>query len=83
MPLGKGLDDVNLLDSAADMMNQNVVSRCQSLIINEKQHLIKMIKGERCTVFLMKVHAPSGLGKVEEKQQFQIIVKKDLLHPES
>ena len=36
------------------------------------------------TVFLMKVHAPSGLSsKVEEKQQFQIIVKKDLQDPES
>ena len=36
------------------------------------------------TVFLMEVHAPSGLSsKVEEKQQFQIIVKKDLRDPES
>ena len=41
-----------------------------------------MIKGERYIVFLMKVHAPSGMSKVEEKQQFQIIVKKDLQDPE-
>ena len=33
-------------------------------------------------VFLMKVHVLSGLSKVEEKQQFQIIVKKDLQDPE-
>ena len=57
MSLGEGLDDVNLLDSAADKINQNIV-------------------------FLMKVHVPSGLSKVEEKQQFQIIVKKDLQDPE-
>ena len=37
-----------------------------------------MIKGESYIVFLMKVHALSGLSKVEEKQQFQIIVKKAL-----
>ena len=30
------------------------------------------IKGERYIVFLMKVYVPSGLSKVEEKQQFQI-----------
>ena len=42
-----------------------------------------MIKGERYIVFLMKVHAQSGLSKVEEKQQCQIIVKKDLQDPEN
>ena len=29
-------------------------------------------------MFLMKVYDPSGLSEVEEKQQFQTIVKKDL-----
>ena len=37
---GKGLDDVNLLDSTADEVNQNVISRCQSMMINKEQHLI-------------------------------------------
>ena len=40
------------------------------------------IKGERYIVFLMKVYAPSGLSKVEEKHQFQRIIKKDLKDPE-
>ena len=40
MSLGEGLDDVNLLDSAADKMNQNVKPRYQSMIINDEQHLI-------------------------------------------
>ena len=35
--LGKGFDDVNLLDSVADKMNQNVISKCQSMIINEEE----------------------------------------------
>ena len=41
----KGLDDANLLDLGADKMNQNVISRCQSMIINEKQHLINDDQG--------------------------------------
>ena len=41
-----------------------------------------MIKGERYIVFLMKVHPPSGLSKIEEKQQFQIIINKDLQDPD-
>ena len=45
MSFGKGLDDVNLLDSAADKMNQNAISRCQSMMINEKQHLINQDQG--------------------------------------
>ena len=45
MSLGKGLDDVNLLDSAADKMNQNVISRCQSMMINEDQHQINDDEG--------------------------------------
>ena len=65
MSFRKGLDDANLPDLGADKMNQNVISRCQSMIINEKQHLINDDKGERFIVFLMKVHAPSGLSKVE------------------
>ena len=40
MSLGEGLDDVNLLDSATDKMNQNVMSRCNSMMINEEQQLI-------------------------------------------
>ena len=32
-----------------------------------------MIKGDRYIVFLMKVHAQSGLSKVEEKLQCQIL----------
>ena len=40
MSLGEGLDDVNLLDSAADKMNQNVKPRYQSMTINDEQHLI-------------------------------------------
>ena len=40
MSLGDGLDDVNILDSAADKVNQNVISRYQSMMINEEQHLI-------------------------------------------
>ena len=65
MSFRKGLDDANLLDLGADKMYQNVISRCQSMIINEKQHLINDDKGERFIAFLMKVHAPSGLSKVE------------------
>ena len=45
MSLGKRLDYVNLLDSAADKMNQNVISRCQSMMINEEQHLINDNEG--------------------------------------
>ena len=41
-----------------------------------------MTKGERYIVFLMNVHAPSGLSKVEEKQQFQTIINKDLQDPD-
>ena len=37
-----------------------------------------MTKGGKYIVFLMKVYDPSGLSEVEEKQQFQTIVKKDL-----
>ena len=40
MSRGKGLGHVNLLDSAADKMNQNVISRCQSMMIDEEQHWI-------------------------------------------
>ena len=40
MSLGEGLDDVSLLDSATDNMNQNVIPRYQSMIINDEQHLI-------------------------------------------
>ena len=40
MSLGEGLDDVNLLDSAADKMDQNVKPRYQLMIINDEQHLI-------------------------------------------
>ena len=40
MSLGEGLDDVNILDSAADKMNQNVIPRYQLMIINDEQHLI-------------------------------------------
>ena len=40
MSLGERFVDVNLLDSAADKMNQNVISICQSIVNNEEQHLI-------------------------------------------
>ena len=40
MSLGEGLDDVNLLDSAADKVNQNVIPRYQLMIINDEQNLI-------------------------------------------
>ena len=40
MSLGERFVDVNLLDSAADKMNQNVISICQSMVNNEEQHLI-------------------------------------------
>ena len=45
MSLGEGLNDVNLLNSGADKMNQNVISRYQSMMINEKQHLINDDEG--------------------------------------
>ena len=45
MSLGEGLDDVNLLDSAADKINQKVISRYQSRIINDEQHLINDYQG--------------------------------------
>ena len=40
MSLGEGLDDVNLLDSAAGKVNQNVIPRYQLMIINDEQNLI-------------------------------------------
>ena len=45
MSLGKRLDDVNLLGSVVDKMNQNVMSRCQSMMIKEEQHLINDDEG--------------------------------------
>ena len=45
MSLGEGLDDVNLLDSATDKMNQNVIPRYQLMIINDEQHLIHEDQG--------------------------------------
>ena len=36
MSLGEGLDDVNLLDSATDKMNQNVIPRYQLMIIRDE-----------------------------------------------
>ena len=45
MSLCEGLDDVNLLDSAADKLNQNVILRYQSMIINDEQHLINDDQG--------------------------------------
>ena len=40
IPLGERIDDVNLLDSAADKMSLNVIPRYQPMIINDEQHLI-------------------------------------------
>ena len=45
MSLDEGLDGINLLDSAADKMNQNVILKCQSMMINEEQHLINDDQG--------------------------------------
>ena len=42
---GEGLDDVSLLDSAADKMNQNVISRYQLMISNDEQYLINDDQG--------------------------------------
>ena len=82
MSLGEGLDDVSLLDSAADKINQKVISRYQSRIINDEQHLINDDQGREIHSALDESTYPSGLSKEEEKQQFQIIVKKDLQDPE-
>ena len=45
MSLGERFVDVNLLDSAADKMNQNVISTFQSMVNNEEQHLINNDEG--------------------------------------
>lgn len=54
------------MDSEADKMNENMLPRSQSVMINEEQHLINDDQArERFIVLLIQVHAPGELSKVE------------------
>ena len=68
MSLGKRLDDVNLLGSVVDKMNQNVMSRCQSMMINEEQHLINDDEGRMIRSVLDESTCSKWAEQVEEKQ---------------
>ena len=65
MSLGVGSDDVNLLDSAADKMNQNVISRCQSMMTNEEEYLINDDQGRE----IHSVTDESTCSKVEQSRR--------------
>ena len=65
MSLGVGSDDVNLLDSAADKMNQNVISRCQSMMTNEEEYLINDDQGRE----IHSVPDESTCSKVEQSRR--------------
>ena len=65
MSLGVGSDDVNLLDSAADKMNQNVISRCQSMMTNEEEYLINDDQGRE----IHSVLDESTCFKVEQSRR--------------
>ena len=65
MSLGVGSDDVNLLDSAADKMNQNVISRCHSMMTNEEEYLINDDQGRE----IHSVTDESTCSKVEQSRR--------------
>ena len=76
------LNDFSLLDSATDKMNQNVISRYQSMIINEEQNLITNDQGREMCSVPDESTCSKWIEQSRKKQEFQIIVKKDLQDPE-
>ena len=61
--LGDRLDDVSLLDSVADKMNQNVMSRSKSITIIEEQHLINDDKGREIHSVPDEITCSKWVGK--------------------